>query len=128
MPADFRDSVRRRLARRRLWNELRLVFATGFFTGAVLTFVFAFALGLDWWHRLMSALSPSALLDYLRLMPPRVAACLGGLEAVERGIKGILPFLPLALLAAALGALILEVAILRCLRLGPFSTPQQNTL
>ena len=126
LPDGFPQEVRRRIQQAQRRSDLLLVLQTGCVTGLILTRVAATALGFDWWQQLLGALQAGALTGYW-------TALLGILPAVDLDPQAIYllaePFLrvlPGAFLVATIAALLLELAIFRLLRIGPFRLKANN--
>jgi hypothetical protein len=120
LPADFRDGVRRAVARAKLRRDLLLISLAALVTGLLLTFVIALALGLHWWPRAFAAVQPGAVLAGARSFLEQVAAGLNILLTFLKGGKALWSLLPAALLAIAIVAALAELAAFRLLRVGPF--------
>ena len=126
VPAKFRASVHSRVQRLQRWRDFKLVLATGSATALVLTIIITCALGLNWWRRLLPSIRLQDGLAALRSLPRQLPPYLHIAQLLEASLKPLLPFLPLALLLFATGALALEFAIFRYLHLGPFANSRRN--
>ncbi|RYD64993.1 MAG: hypothetical protein EOP84_32285 [Verrucomicrobiaceae bacterium] len=127
LPTDFAQQLQREIRDIQRRRDLVLVLQTAFVTSLILTFVAATALGFDWWERLLAAVRPNNLAAYWTPF----AGLLSSPDLDARGIYVLVaPFarlLPGAFLAATIAALLLEIAIFRLLRIGPFQMKTANS-
>lgn len=120
LPEDFTQQVQGAIRRARLWSDLLLVAQTAGVTGVLLTCVTAWALGFDWWARLHVAVQP----ENIELLVRTVAAALprdtSRFTALYHAVSPTFRLIPVALIFTATLALLIEFALFRFLRLGPF--------
>ena len=127
LPADFAQQVRGEIRQIQWRRDAVLVLQTAMVTSLILTFVAASALGFDWWERLLAVVRPSNLAAYWTPFAGLLSSAdfdFGGLYALAAPFVRILPG---AFLAAAVAALLLEIAIFRLLRIGPFQLKPANS-
>ncbi len=126
LPPDFAEQVQRRIQDERSKRDFVLVLQTASLTGLILTLVAATALGVNWWQRLLDFVEPGNL---ARLSAPfTFDAAKAGLDirTLYQHVEPFLHLLPGAFLTTTIAALLLELAIFRLLRIGPFQLKAAN--
>jgi hypothetical protein len=122
LPSDFGSRVRGAIRRACIWSEVLLILKVCGATALILTFVMAYALGFDWWHRLSAAVEPAHVAVSLQTLLTKAGAFLPTLSPLLQLGKRIWPLVPIFLITFATAAVIAELALFRFLRLGPFRT------
>lgn len=120
LPEDFSQQVQGAIRRARFWSDLLLVAQTAGVTGIILTCVTAWALGFDWWARLHAAAQPENVEALVRTVAAALPRDTSRLNALYHAAAPVLRLLPAALLSTATLALLIECAVFRFLRIGPF--------
>lgn len=126
LPVDFAQEVQRKIIQRQRRRDLLLVLQTGFVTALILTFVAATALGFNWWERLLDIARPGNVSAAWAAFSASLPAADLELSALYLEAKPFLRFLPGGFLVAAIAALLLELAVFRLLRIGPFQLKAEN--
>jgi hypothetical protein len=120
LPVDFAQQVQRKIRQVQRRRDAVLVLQTAFVTGLILTFVAAAALGFNWWQRLLTGVQPENVAALVRALSASFADFGLDLRQLQERVKPFIRLLPGAFLCAAIAALLIEIAVFRLLRIGPF--------
>ena len=120
LPADFRATTMRAIARAKSRHTLLLIVKVAFVAGAIMSCAVASALGFDLWNGLFGAIKIDAFTTSFHGILRTFASGLNAAAALFQNARPIWWLLPFPLLAAALFAVFAELALFRLIHLGPF--------